>query len=287
MAVDADYLRAVIDRPDDDAPRLAYADYLDECGQAERAEFIRLQCRLATLKCTRAMNPCTAATKATLVCPNCREYQTLVRREWELLAAHFGAWTDGLPESLTTKQCPSCVDQAPDWETNAVECRRCESTGVVSDDDRVGFVRGFVEAIDISAADWFAHADAITAATPVRAVTLTTWPGRAYTMFEHSQYNAPEPGWLLAGTETSDGNADVTVLVDRERMVRRHLGERWPRVTFTLPPPVVRYGNVVGHVENVRRTALGIVADMILNDEIDWPDQPPPDVVRLDRPHDG
>lgn len=33
------------------------------------------------------------------------------------------------------KVCPSCVDYAPDPETNVVECGRCECTGIVSDED--------------------------------------------------------------------------------------------------------------------------------------------------------
>jgi uncharacterized protein (TIGR02996 family) len=37
------------DEPDDDGPRLMYADWLDENGQTDRAEFIRLQCALARL----------------------------------------------------------------------------------------------------------------------------------------------------------------------------------------------------------------------------------------------
>jgi uncharacterized protein (TIGR02996 family) len=36
-------LRAICESPADDAPRLIYADWLDENGDAERAEFIRLQ----------------------------------------------------------------------------------------------------------------------------------------------------------------------------------------------------------------------------------------------------
>jgi uncharacterized protein (TIGR02996 family) len=39
-------LRAVIENPDDDAPRLVYADWLDEHGDPDRAEFIRVQCVL-------------------------------------------------------------------------------------------------------------------------------------------------------------------------------------------------------------------------------------------------
>jgi uncharacterized protein (TIGR02996 family) len=42
-------LEAIREVPEDDAPRLVYADWLDENGQPERAEFIRLQCRLAKL----------------------------------------------------------------------------------------------------------------------------------------------------------------------------------------------------------------------------------------------
>jgi len=32
---------------------------------------------------------------------------------------------------LAYERCPHCIDQTPDWETNVVECRRCEGTGVV------------------------------------------------------------------------------------------------------------------------------------------------------------
>ncbi|HKB04002.1 MAG TPA: TIGR02996 domain-containing protein [Gemmataceae bacterium] len=41
-----DLLRAVLAAPEDDAPRLIYADWLDEHGHPERAEFVRLQCAM-------------------------------------------------------------------------------------------------------------------------------------------------------------------------------------------------------------------------------------------------
>ena len=48
MTDDADaLLRAVLAAPDDDAPRLIYADWLDEHGDPARAEFIRVQVELA------------------------------------------------------------------------------------------------------------------------------------------------------------------------------------------------------------------------------------------------
>jgi uncharacterized protein (TIGR02996 family) len=39
------FLRGICDSPDDDAPRLVLADWLEEHGQGERAEFIRLDIR--------------------------------------------------------------------------------------------------------------------------------------------------------------------------------------------------------------------------------------------------
>jgi uncharacterized protein (TIGR02996 family) len=43
------FLRAIFDAPDDDTPRLVYADFLDETGDPERAERIRVQCELERL----------------------------------------------------------------------------------------------------------------------------------------------------------------------------------------------------------------------------------------------
>ena len=49
MTHDDAFLQAILETPDDDTPRLIYADWLDEHGDVARAEFIRLQCRLADI----------------------------------------------------------------------------------------------------------------------------------------------------------------------------------------------------------------------------------------------
>jgi uncharacterized protein (TIGR02996 family) len=79
----AAFLRAIADRPDDDLPRLVYADWLDEHGEPARAEFIRVQCELARL---RRDDPRVAE---------------LRRREDELLAAHEADWRPGPFDGLT------------------------------------------------------------------------------------------------------------------------------------------------------------------------------------------
>src|SRR5262245_56576550 len=43
------FLSAILDDPESDAPRLVYADWLDERGESDRAEFVRVQCALAKI----------------------------------------------------------------------------------------------------------------------------------------------------------------------------------------------------------------------------------------------
>src|SRR5215210_4229484 len=50
-------LRAIAATPEDDLPRLVYADWLDEHDQPERAEFVRLQCELAAMPAADPTRP--------------------------------------------------------------------------------------------------------------------------------------------------------------------------------------------------------------------------------------
>ena len=70
-------LRAVCENPDDDTPRLVFADWLQEHGDEARAEFIRLQIRLATVPAEE------------------QNAEDLVR-EVELLQAYQADWTEPL-----------------------------------------------------------------------------------------------------------------------------------------------------------------------------------------------
>jgi uncharacterized protein (TIGR02996 family) len=68
------FLQAVVADPEDDAPRLVFADWLEDHGDAVRAEFIRAQCELTKLP---AGDP--------------RRWE-LQDRERALLAEHGDAW---------------------------------------------------------------------------------------------------------------------------------------------------------------------------------------------------
>jgi uncharacterized protein (TIGR02996 family) len=80
MNPSACFLRDICEHPDDDTPRLVYADWLeDHAGEPDRAEFIRLQIRLANLTDDDPARP------------------ELVARERVLLQTHGREWVDALP----------------------------------------------------------------------------------------------------------------------------------------------------------------------------------------------
>ena len=69
-----DLLQAIIENPDDDALRLVFADWFEDHGELERAEFIRVQIELAKLPNVDNRKP------------------ELEQRETELLARNESAW---------------------------------------------------------------------------------------------------------------------------------------------------------------------------------------------------
>lgn len=160
-------LRAILDHPEEDTPRLLYADWLEENGRPERAEFIRVQVAIADVQ--RLVRE-----QGQRVGPSAAYINGLADRERALLNANFGAWTDGLPESLTMTTCPYCEEQGPDWETGVIECRQCDCTGLVPCEDHVEFRRGFIESVELPLAAFTEDvARALFSAHPVTTVRLS------------------------------------------------------------------------------------------------------------------
>jgi uncharacterized protein (TIGR02996 family) len=84
MTPDDAFLADIIANPDDDAPRLVYADWLEDHGQPGRAAFIRIQCELAR----DALRPDTRR-------------EDLEAKERELLRRHRRDWLRPLRGLLT------------------------------------------------------------------------------------------------------------------------------------------------------------------------------------------
>src|SRR5437762_302027 len=78
MSLEEVFVQDIREHPDEDGPRLVYADWLEENGQPARAEFIRVQCERARLP---EGDP---------------RRRTLEAREAELLAQHGAEWCAGL-----------------------------------------------------------------------------------------------------------------------------------------------------------------------------------------------
>ncbi len=142
IPLDAHLLAAILDEPDNDDVRLVAADFWEECGEAQRAELIRVQIELAMRE------GYTGADRSHWGNELKRRMEKLYSRSRQLMWQPFESppiyrWTERLRDmGLVT------------WT----------------------FRRGFVHAITCTAAYWLAHADAIRAREPIQAVTLTTWP---------------------------------------------------------------------------------------------------------------
>lgn len=202
--MEAALLAAVLADPDDDLPRLAYADWLEEHDQPERAEFIRVQMELASPR------PWTQG-------------HTLCHHE---------------PPCKRCCRCPACLlrdrEQALSWITNHSDY--VFGADVVVNDWT--FRRGWIESVTCAATDWLAHADVITARHPVQEVVLTTMPE------VHSQvrYKDGKCNWVTwigdrgPIEEGADFGSPIGML--SSEWVKQVLAAYWPRITFALPPPL-------------------------------------------------
>ena len=143
MPTDADFLRAIIADPDADGPRLVYADWLEECGAAARAEFIRVQCALA------AMPPGEAT------------HHALAARQAELESAHRTDWLQPIREVLRA----SATNDSRGW-------RRWLRLPQSEDLFAAEFRRGFVEILRLNLSAFLGHAARLTRMTPLRDLIL-------------------------------------------------------------------------------------------------------------------
>ncbi len=130
----------ILEHPDDDDRRLVYADLLEEAGQGERAEFIRVQVELAGLDSILCHQ--TGAKPGdwcnNSLCPKCGKENALHRRERELRMAHDLEWV------------PREVINTCDW---------IGYPGGYVDMVPWQYHRGFVAALTCTAANFLAHAD--------------------------------------------------------------------------------------------------------------------------------
>jgi uncharacterized protein (TIGR02996 family) len=197
------FLAAILAAPDEDGPRLMYADWLVEHGWPERGEFIKVQCQIDALN--RELlggEDCEDGD-----CLGCSERRPLQGREQELL--HHNDCTYWPTVRICDRLGLSCmVYRGIDGPTTQWMDGEDNSTLFT-------FRRGFAEVVELKAADFLKHAEGLFAVTPVREVRLTglapmeredgwAWVDTAYfppeqTIHAGGDCGVPTPifGWLL------------------------------------------------------------------------------------------
>lgn len=139
-------LAAILAAPEDDLPRLMYADCIEDT-QPARAEFIRVQIAIANIHgdpdCPHPID----------IGPDLERKRILRKRERELLDAHGYGWCDGFA--------------GPNWKTHGrgkdadTVSVRYFSDRNFTEEIKLQFSRGFISKVTCSAADWLAHHAAI------------------------------------------------------------------------------------------------------------------------------
>lgn len=181
---DHDALLAAIKAcPEDDTPRLIYADWLEENGDAERAAAIRMQIDAARHEKTKQCRGCghlvgelsTSGPEYCVSCalydvrfdnrhPNYRNTKTVNTSNVEaLLQANPHIWREAAPSTN-----PVAVFAGHPDETDKVFISKHNGLSL-------GWHRGFIDCVTGPTEDWFRAADEIIAGGPaIQLVTLTT-----------------------------------------------------------------------------------------------------------------
>lgn len=158
-------LADVLATPEDDAPRLILADWLQDEGQLLRAELIRVQCELARWPCE-----CDSVEQVYHEECRCKEKADLQRRRKQLLTPdHFWAWFASQP---------GVWDRA--WSGRP-------AVHIVGDVCEVGYwtrrgepdhwkftiTRGFVSTVKLPMQAWLDHGKALVRYQPITRVLLS------------------------------------------------------------------------------------------------------------------
>jgi uncharacterized protein (TIGR02996 family) len=139
MTPDQAFLQAIRETPADDAPRLIYADWLEEHDQPDRAEFIRMQCSLDSM-------PAEEPRRA-----------DLRQRAAELLQQHWKDWVGPLHELVG----PQASRRGEAWLASGFHPEYLKY-----------FRRGFVDSLSLSVEAFLDRAAILASLVPLRHLRL-------------------------------------------------------------------------------------------------------------------
>lgn len=166
----AAFLASIRSSPTDDSPRLIFADWLEEHGQVERGEFIRVQVELAARRKAKGLRP-----EARELPDGCLE---LADRECELLTDNYLAWTDDIRRVI--RRTPNDGSFRLGLRGTSVGVRVAYNAGLRWHDTWITFRRGFPCEVTLPAAELV---------RPGVAEALAVWP------LERVRVEGAEPMW--------------------------------------------------------------------------------------------
>jgi uncharacterized protein (TIGR02996 family) len=150
--------KAILTAPEEDVPRLEYADCIREQGEDDRAEFIAVQCELARIVAAGTADP------KRYVDPGSGKYETppdfarwkeLDSREQKLLNSDsWISWND-------LQQFSRMMEFADHGSTFGLYPHPVAHEANLPIRVDWKWSRGFISEITLSAADWLTHADAL------------------------------------------------------------------------------------------------------------------------------
>lgn len=226
----AAFVRAICAEPACDTARLVYADWLDEHGELERAEFVRVQVELARLPDPCPRCECANLRTAAIQTRGAeqRELCALHARERELLQPNWALW---MPEVPGPRGCGN---------------RDCfPKTGFAAGGSHtvMTFRRGFVEEITCTAADFLKHADALVwhpgmtdkCPTCVGMGDLGTLIGRHGCYTCAPNHTTRGSGYVPRPCPLTAHPIRKVVLTTRPQFDSAWLGVNWPGIEFALP----------------------------------------------------
>lgn len=236
----AAFIAGIREMTEDDIPRLALSDWLEERGEVERAEFIRLQVELTRIDRTVDASDWGILGQEP---PQAQlDWRAMKKREGELADRDLSEWF-GFDSLLMhgTKD---------------------------GDLDSFGVRRGFLETLRIRGRDWIRHADAILRLNPVREVTwlcshdapliapgMTTsfpiWPGVKFT-FEWEGYSV-----LDLARRMMQSNTDGSGVNMEEEILRR-----FRETAASMQPAIDAAGEAMRQIGEALAPAVKVVNEL-------------------------
>lgn len=231
----AAFLAAIRADPKDDTARLVVADWLDEHGEGERAEFIRVQVALAGLsepeeKSIGGSLVRSRAERTKSACLECRRIESDDLCPFHTLSESEDAgWYGGVLVGILEQSEGSLP-------AGTIVHRVAERPAHLPRQPEAYVSRGFIGEVCCSAADWLERSEAILSAHPIEHVRLHDTPDlwcNAGGLYFHVSLADDGAGVYVERFVTpAEMNAD-----ERRATVLELLSLGAPGVEFELPPP--------------------------------------------------